>query len=96
MGERIEHKMPTKTNSRSIRRSVAIPSQLVEEALRSAPKDIRGNFNRLVILTLRQYIASQKAAAFEQAMSQMAADPHISNELAAISKEFEPAGLDGF
>ena len=87
--------MPSTTKSRSVRRSVALPSQLVEEALSNSPQEIRGNFNRVVILSLQQYIASQKAAAFEHAMAQMAADPLIRAESAAIAKEFEPGEMDG-
>ena len=87
--------MPSSTKPQRIRRSVALPPQLVEEALRNAPKDIAGNFNQLVILSLQQYITNQKAAAFEEAMARMAADPFIRAESAAISKEFEPAGMDG-
>ena len=51
---------------RSIRRSIALPPKLVEEALNQAPEYIRGNFNRLVILSLQQYIASRKAIAIAE------------------------------
>jgi hypothetical protein len=87
--------MPSPTKPRSIRRIVALPPQLVEEALRNAPEDIRGNFNRLVILSLQEYIANQKAAAFERAMIEMAADPIIRVECIAIAEEFMPAEMDG-
>ena len=87
--------MPSATKHKSIRRSVALPPQLVEEALRNAPEDIRGNFNRLVILSLQQYIANQKALAFERAMVKMAADPAIRAECLAIAEEFMPTEMDG-
>lgn len=56
---------------------------------------MRGNLNRVVIFSLQEYIARQKAAAFELAMSKMAADPVILAQCAAISKEFDVAGMDG-
>ena len=87
--------MPLATKPRSIRRSVALPPQLVAEALSNAPEEIQGNFNRLVILSLQQYIANQKALAFEREMIEMAADPSIRAECSAIAEEFMPAEMDG-
>ena len=87
--------MPSAIKPRSIRRSIALPPQLVEEALSNAPEAIRGNFNRLVILSLQQYIANQKALAFEREMIEMAADPIIRAECSAIAEEFMPAEMDG-
>ena len=87
--------MPSAPKPRSIRRSIALPPQLVEEALSNAPEAIRGNFNRLVILSLQQYIANQKAIAFEREMVEMAADPSIRAECTAIAGEFTPSDMDG-
>jgi len=87
--------MPSATKTGSIRRSVALPPQLVEEALSNAPEDLRGNFNRVVILSLQQYIAHQKSAAFEREMIAMAADPAIRAECQSIAGEFMPAERDG-
>ena len=87
--------MPSATKPRSIRRSVALPPQLVAEALSNAPEEIQGNFNRLVILSLQQYIANQKALAFEREMIEMAADPSIRAECIAIAEEFMPTEMDG-
>ena len=87
--------MPSATKPRSIRRSVALPPQLVAEALSNAPEEIQGNFNRLVILSLQQYIANQKALAFEREMIEMAADPIIRAECIAIAEEFMPTEMDG-
>ena len=86
--------MPSATKPRSIRRSVALPPQLVAEALSNAPEEIRGNFNRLVILSLQQYIANQKALAFEREMIEMAADPIIRAECIAIAEQFMPTEMD--
>ena len=87
--------MPSATKPRSIRRSVALPPQLVEDALSNAPEALRGNFNRLVILSLQQYIANQKALAFEREMIEMAADPIIRAECIAIAEEFMATEMDG-
>jgi hypothetical protein len=79
----------------TVRRSVALPQPLVEEAVKLAPEELRHNLNRLVVVSLQQYIAARKAAAFEEAMARMAADPAIQNECGAIAREFAPADLDG-
>ena len=85
--------MPRK--AATVRRSVALPKPLVEEAVRLAPRELRDNLNRLVVVSLQQYVATRKAAAFEEAVSQMAADPAIQAECAAIAREFATADLDG-
>jgi len=87
--------MSSAIKQKSIRRSVALPPQLIADALSNAPEDLRGNFNRLVILSLQQYIANQQALAFEREMIEMAADPVIRAECIAIEREFMPAELDG-
>ncbi|MEK7404843.1 MAG: hypothetical protein AAB225_07020 [Acidobacteriota bacterium] len=78
-----------------IRRSVALPRQLVEEVRSAAPPEIKDNFNRIVIGALRQFAASRKARAFEEAMERMAADPAIRKECGAIAREFAGADMDG-
>jgi len=79
----------------TVRRSVALPKALVEEATKLAPRELRDNLNRLVVVSLQRYVASQKAAAFEKAMAEMAADPEIQSECAAIAHEFAAADMDG-
>ena len=54
-------------------------------------KRSRGNE---LIASLREFIARQRAQAFEDAMARMAADPDIRAECAAISTDFDPAALD--
>ncbi len=78
-----------------VRRSVALPKELVREALAWAPPESAGNLNRLVAESLAEFIARKKARAFEDAMAAMAADPAIRKEGAAIAKEFACADLDG-
>ena len=58
--------------AKRIRRSVALPREIVEEALALAPSELRNNLNRLVITALQEYVARQKALGFEEAMAQMA------------------------
>jgi len=82
-------------HSRVVRRSVALPEQLVQEALSWASKEPAGNLNRLVAESLADFIARKKARAFDDAMAAMAADPEIRKECAAIGAEFAPADLDG-
>ena len=78
-----------------VRRSVALPQKLVEEATRVAPRELRDNLNRLIMTSLEEFVARRKAAAFEEAMVRMAEDPAIRRESAEIAAEFAPAELDG-
>ena len=87
--------MKAKAESRIVRRSVALPRALVEEASAVAPSELRQNLNRLVTIALQEYTARRKEQAFEQAMARMAADPAIRAECAAISKIFAVAEADG-
>lgn len=81
--------------SQTVRRSVALPRQLVEEVTALAPPELRQNLNRLVTVALREFVAQRKARAFEEAMAQMAADSAIHSECAAISREFAITDGDG-
>lgn len=63
---------------RTIRRSIALPDTLVEELSTLAPAELRGNWNRLVTIALRQYAARRRALAFEsQIVAMAAADPEV-------------------
>lgn len=81
--------------SKTIRRSVALPGALVDELSALAPDELRGNWNRLVTVALREYAARRRALAFEAQMAAMAADPGVQAECAVIDREFSVAGLDG-
>jgi len=83
------------TQRKTIRRSVAVPCQLIEEVRSVSPPELRDNFNRLVVVALRDFGLRRKKEAFEKEMAQMAADPGIRRELADISKEFTNAERDG-
>jgi len=77
------------------RRSVFLPPQLLKEATRVAPRELRNNLSRLVIVSLAEFLARRKATAFEAAMARVAADPDARQENARIDAEFECAALDG-
>jgi hypothetical protein len=87
--------MKTKISPKTIRRSVALSRQLVEEVSALAPQDLRQNFNRLVAVALQEFAARQTTRTFEEAMAQMAADPAIRAECAAISRDFATTEADG-
>lgn len=79
----------------TVRRSVALSRQLVEEVNTLAPPELRQNLNRLVTVALQAFVAQQKARIFEEAMTRMAADPAMRAECTAISREFAITEADG-
>lgn len=87
--------MPVKPATRRIRRSVALPRQLGEEASAFAPKELRQNLNRLVTAALKEFSARQRERAFAEAMARMAADPAIQRVCAGVAKEFASAESGG-
>lgn len=84
-----------KATHKTIRRSVALPRQLVNEASAVAPPELRQNLNRLVTVALQEFAAKRREQAFEQAIAQMAADPAIQAECAVIAEDFTVAEADG-
>jgi len=87
--------MRTKGSAKTVRRSVALPRELVEQVRGVAPPELRENLNRLVTLALQEFAARQKAVAFEEAMAKMAKDPAICSECAEISRDFILTEMDG-
>ena len=87
--------MKTQRLTNAVRRSVALPRTLVEEVAAAAPPDLQGNVNRLVIIALQEFVARRKNRTFRQAMAEMAADPAIRAENAAIAREFAAGESDG-
>ena len=83
--------MKAKTSQRTVRRSVALPRELVAEASTVAPPELRQNLNSLVTVALQEYVVRRKERAFEEAMARMAADPAIRAECAVISRAFAAA-----
>ena len=83
------------TQRKTVRRSVALPKNLIDEASAVAPPELGQNLNRLVTVALQEFAAKRKTPAFEEAMAQMAADPAIRSECAAIVRDFSVADSDG-
>ena len=79
----------------TIRRSIALPSELVEELRAVAPPELRDNFNRLVTFILIDFTRRQKKIQFETAMAEMANDPAIREVSSILSEEFTEAENDG-
>ncbi len=77
---------------KTVRRNAALPSDLVGDVLSVAPPELKGN---LVLVSLCDLVARQRAEAFEQATAEMATDPAIRSECAAIAEEFSPTERDG-
>ena len=87
--------MKAKAAPKTIRRSVALSRQLIEEASTVAPPELRHNLNRLITVALQEFAARQKARVFEEAMAQMAADPAIQAECQSIARDFVITEADG-
>ena len=87
--------MRVKVARRTVRRSVALSRQLVDEVVAVAPPELRQNLNRLVTVALQEFASQRKARAFEDDMARMAADPAIRAECATISKAFAITEGDG-
>ncbi len=83
------------SSATTIRRSVALPRGLVEEVSALAPKELRKNFNRLVITALDEFAKEQRARRFREEVAAMAKDPQVRSDCAAISKTFAAANRDG-
>jgi len=79
----------------TIRRSIALPNELVEELRIIAPPELRDNFNRLVTFILMDFTRRQKMHQFERDMAEMANDPAIREVCSVLSREFTEAESDG-
>jgi len=79
----------------TLRRSVALPSALLRELNSVAPPELRANLNRLVIVSLQEYISRRRQQEFERAIAAMAEDPQVRAECAAIAADFAPTEMDG-
>ena len=79
----------------TLRRSVALPTALIGELDSVAPPELRANFNRLVILSLREYVARRRRQEFDSAVAAMAGDPQVQAECAAIARDFAATEMDG-
>lgn len=84
-----------RASQKTIRRSIAIPNELVEELRAVAPPELRDNFNRLVTSVLTDYTKRQKKYQFEAAMAEMAGDPAIGEACSVLSEELAETETDG-
>lgn len=78
-----------------VRRSVAIPAEVVASAIAAAPPELRGNFNRLTIVALREYAERKRALRIEQAIEAMGQDPAILSACREIARDLASAERDG-
>ena len=79
----------------TLRRSVALPRALIGELNAVAPPELRTNLNRLVILSLQEYVSRRRRQEFASAVAAMAEDPQVQAECAAIARDFAAAEMDG-
>lgn len=79
----------------AIRRSVALPQDVVAAARAAAPEELRDNLNRLVVVSLREYAERRGAEAFAKAMEEMGKDPAILTECKRIERDFGATEADG-
>lgn len=83
------------TDKTTVRRSVALPSVLLEEAFAVSAREIRSNLNGLVKLALKEYVERRKALDFERQMEEMAQDPFIQKSCQEIQADFRQTEMDG-
>ena len=81
--------------SKTVRRSVALSRELLEDVKAHASPELRSNVNRLVTIALQEFVANRKRRKFEEAMAKMATDPQLCQESQQISTEFLSADFDG-
>ena len=87
--------MKRRPHATTLRRSVALPSALIGELNSVAPPELRANLNRLVIISLQEYISRRRRQEFETAVAAMAEDPQVQAECAAIARDFAATEMDG-
>jgi len=87
--------MKRRPTATTLRRSVALPSALIGELNSVAPPELRTNLNRLVIVSLQEYVARRRREEFDRAIAAMAGDPQVRAECAAIARDFAATEADG-
>lgn len=85
----------TTSSAKPVRRSVVIPRGLAEEASALAPKELRKNFNRLVVTALGAFVREEKERRLREQLAAMARDEEIRADCAAIGAAFRVADGDG-
>jgi len=84
-----------KSQLKTIRRSFALSSKLVDEALTVSTDAEKANLNKLVTIALEEYVSFRKRREFEKSMLAMGSDPEILGECSAISQQFASTEMDG-
>src|ERR1035437_1133638 len=87
--------MKRRSPATTLRRSVALPSALIGELNSVAPPELRTNLNRLVILSLQEYVSRRRREEFDSAVAAMAEDQQVQAECAAIARDFAATEMDG-
>jgi len=87
--------MKPRPSAATLRRSVALPRALISELNSVAPPELRTNLNRLVIVSLQEYVSRRREQEFERAIAAMAEDPQVRAECAAIAADFAATEMDG-
>lgn len=88
-------KLKEKPVSSIVRRSVALPKAVVEEATSVAPPELGKNFNRLVGTALKLYSEVLRERRIDAEMLEMGKDPHILKECRKINAQFAQTDADG-
>ena len=84
-----------KPASTVVRRSVALPKTLVQEAAAVAPPELRGNWNRLVRTALELYVDELRERRIDEQIIEMGKDPHVLADCRRINAEFAQTDADG-
>lgn len=87
--------MNKKSQFKTVRRSFALPSKLIDEVRMVSSKEEAANLNKLVTIALQEYVNNKKKREFEKSVLAMGRDPEILKECAAIGKEFARTEMDG-
>lgn len=87
--------MSSSKRAHVVRRSVAIPAEVVASAIDAAPAELRGNFNRLTIVALTEYAERKRALRIAEAIEAMGQDPAIRSVCREIARDFAPTEPDG-
>ena len=87
--------MNKKTQAKTVRRSFALPSKLIDEARLVSSKEEAPNLNKIVTIALQEYVSNKKRRDFETAMLAMGNDPEILRECATINQDFAQTEMDG-
>ncbi len=78
-----------------IRRSFALPAELIEQVSEAVPPEYGVNPNAAVRHALEDYLERRKREDFRRKMEEMAADPQIQAINAELNEAFKHTLLDG-